>query len=117
MFNKKAQKTKLIFGFLVLTVIIIIGFSSIFPGITDGLGGIFKLGDDAIDGPCRCGWPTENNYEEVEHEGILYCVKSRSTCTEEQQQSIYQTIQYRRIQGMDPVPLCVYTQSDCEEKK
>lgn len=80
-------------------------------------GSAFKISGGSnipdIMNPCKCGWPTTEKYEQIEHESKVYCVHSKVEC--KQDDNLYQTINYTRIQGGTPIKMCVYLPSNCDK--
>ena len=115
-FNKKGMK-KLIVGLFVMIMMIIIISAFFGNSLIPGFRG---FGDNARDimagkSPCECGWPTPEKYEQIEHEGEEYCVASNNPCGPNLDKDLFKTINYARVG--DPVRICVYLPSDCEESK
>lgn len=125
MINKKAQTSSKgwIIGLILMAVLLVVIFSFIRGGVIGGGEGLMGMvkgiftkspsGTPSILDPCQCGWPTSDKYEQVEHEGALYCVHSKIKCKDTLDSKLYKSIDYKVIQGADAVPLCVYSQSDC----
>lgn len=111
--NKKASIwNSLLFKMFIFAVVLIIIISNPIPAIANGIKSIMGTNPN----PCGCGDPG-NGPEQIEHEGIQYCVYAHKACENLylKHEEIYKTITYKRIDGADGVPRCVYVQSNCTD--
>jgi len=123
---KKGMTTMSLVTGLILTMVLLLIMFNVARGAGDGsksfmekLKDVFTFSGNAnvpdLVNPCKCGWPTSDDYEQIEHNGIKYCVKEHNAC--ENNDELYITIQYSRIQGQITVPRCVYLASECDKIK
>jgi len=112
--NKKGKLLEMIIT-LTSVIIGIIIVTSVGGDILDWAKSL-RTGGKNIAGeyPCNCGSLRFDELIRINHEEINYCIHSRTECTINLDKNLYKTIMYERQEGTEPIPLCVYTPSDCE---